>query len=165
MSLRLVTEAEESSTEAAPVQRPLRVLTVAPLPAAGKGSGVLPLGPLEVVPMADGQCLLVGDPTPERRRELGRLAYEVMAERDTANVSTCNTPDKVRATMRARLADFGRRAGTSALYVAGRVFLAHGDRARAELARLILDEKVWAKADDYLDRAGLPPHDALPGIG
>lgn len=162
MSLRLVPEIEDAPLDAAPVQRPLRLLTVAPTPV--RPAAPAPLGPIEIVPLGDGQCLIVGDPTPERRRELERLACEVLGERDTANVSTCKTPAQVRTAMRARLADFGRRPGASAFCLAGRLFIEHGERARAELARLTLDGVTWAKADGYLERAGLPAHDALPGV-
>jgi len=161
--LRLVPEVEAAPLDAAPAQRPLRILTVAPTPA--RPAARVPVGPLEIVALGDGQCIIVGDVTPGRRRELERLACEALLERDAANVSTCTTPEKVRLAMLARLRDFGRRPGSSPLCLAGRLYLEHGEQARAELARLAIDGATWSKADGYLDRAGLPPHDALPGLG
>jgi hypothetical protein len=151
-------------------QRRLRLLVVArPQARSTLPDGWTP-GPLEIVPLLDGSAVLTGpDPTPERRRELERLYFE-LSRPPAENVSTCDTPEKKVASLRETLRTFGRRAAAGgtlvgALSQAGALYLEHGELARTVAAREIEEPALWLKVDGLLARAGLPAPDRLPGIG
>lgn len=137
-------------------QPPLRILTVAP-----QREGALPSrengvpSSVDATPLPGGGWLIPEGLSAEDRRELHRAAYRASL-RDAPHETTARTEEARRASMRATLNALGRRSGDTALHVAGRLYVAHGDRARAVLATT---REVWGPAaeriDEHLARAGL----------
>lgn len=77
--------------------------------------------------------ILDTEPTPEQRRAL--LAAQVDAHRRAEAVeTTCTSAASRRASAVALLRAMGRRRGDSALHVAGRLYLEHGELARDVVA-------------------------------
>lgn len=138
-------------------QRIMRLLALAPTEDAPRREIVIGfvLGP-------DGSAVLEGNPTPERRREIQAAILAAMP-RDDSMHTTCRTPDDVQRSARALLRSIATRNGDSPLHEAGRLFVAHGDRARWVLAVRERSE-LTDRIDAHLGRAGVPAVDVLPGI-
>lgn len=130
----------------------LRILTVAPQPATRTPADILP----DAVPVPGGGWLVPDGLSAEDRRELHRAAYRASL-RDAPHETTARTVQAQQASLRSTLDTLGRRSGDTALHVAGRLYVAHGERARGVLATT---RDAWgpaaARIDDYLERAGLP---------
>lgn len=164
-AIRLVEE-QAQGPDGGPEQRPLPVLVVQPRPE--------PQTPFRLPPFAPdgaGGYMLTTDVTPEQRREIQSLLLDL--NRPKAKSSTTCPDDgtpagaaKRLAAFRQTLLDMGRREGSGGLNAAGRLLLEHGADARRHLARAWRPD--WphslARLDGYLERAGVPAADTLPGI-
>lgn len=141
-------------------QRPLRILTVAPVPAERPPPT---LADLEIAPDGAGGYLLTRDASPERRRELERLVWALRPREPDASTAPVD-PAAFRASARATLRTFAGRPRPVALALAGRLYVAHGDEARRALARDWRPDwaATWAAVDALLAAAGLPAADTLP---
>ena len=98
------------------------------------------------------QLELAGTPAPVRLvNERGADALE--AEQD---VSTCTTDEARRASIRRTL--LGLAGRDHALGLAGQLFRDHGELARVALRRTDIHQwtRQESRADDYLERAGVP---------
>lgn len=133
-------------------QPPLRILTVAPQPATRTPADIQP----DAVPVPGGGWLIPEGLSPEERRAMHVAAYRASL-RDAPHETTARTEEARRASMRSTLGIVGRRSGDTALHVAGRLYVAHGERARAVL---MASRDAWPvpveMVDGYLERAGLP---------
>lgn len=100
--------------------------------------------------------ILDTEPTPEQRREL--LAVQIHAQRRAEPVeTTCTSAASRRTAAVALLRAMGRRRGDSALHLAGRLYLEHGDQARDVLA-------AGADLPAGADRATVDAHLARAGV-
>ena len=133
-------------------QPPLRILTVTPPPATRTPADVHP----DVVPLPGGGWLIPEGATREERRELHRAAYRASL-RDAPHETTARTAEAQRASMRGTLKALASKSGETALHVAARLYVAHGDRARAVL---MTTRDAWGpsaeRIDEHLERAGVP---------
>jgi hypothetical protein len=143
----------------APAQRPLRILTVAPVAAPAT---VEPTPGPSVVPVAGGVHMLIGEPTAEARDRAIRLVAELeRAERRArpdSSVLDLGSDGRRHAAARAQLLEHARRGGHHALAIAGQLYAEHGDDARRALWRTWRPDWPFARErlDGILERAGLP---------
>lgn len=116
--------------------------------------------------------ILDTEPTPEQRREL--LAVQVQAQRASEQVeTTCRTKADRITSAQALLLKMGKRRGLSALHIAGRLYLEHGDDARTYLddqvaagwrRRVLGDSSATPEqVHRHLARAGVPSKPAPAG--
>lgn len=136
------------------MQRNLRFLSVA------RAKAKLPALGVDVVPVAGGALLVVGDHDPERIAEM--QAGMVAAEREEADRRDSGrlqlAAGMQASAFRETLAGFSKRRAPAGLVMAGKLLVAHGDAARVELRAQWAPDwpATWARIDELLARAGVP---------